>query len=266
MTPRYIDAHCHLQFPEYDADQEEVIARMREEGVGAIVVGTDLDSSRAAVALVEEHDHLWATVGVHPNHVSGETFDVAAFHSFAAHPKVVGIGECGLDYFRGAAPEERERQQELFKQHIALASEFGKPLIIHARPSKGTVDAYEGALAILKEAKAKRPDLRGIAHFFAGGSSEAEAFVALGFSLSFTAVITFARQYDEVIRAAPLERLLAETDAPYVAPASRRGTRNDPLAVIDVVAQIAAVRAADSELVRATILANTLRFFSLQAV
>jgi TatD DNase family protein len=126
------------------------------------------------------------------------------------------------------------------------------------------MDAYTDAIEILKEAKAEHPHLRGDIHFFVGGVEEAKAFIALGFTLSFTAVITFARDYDEVIRSVPLTSILAETDAPYVAPASRRGERNDPLAVIDVVNKIASIRGEDPELVRTTLLANTKRLFSLE--
>ena len=271
MSFRYIDAHGHLQFPEFDADREELIARMREEEIGGLVVGTDLDSSKRAVELVEEHENLYAAIGLHPTD-SDEAFDASAYRALTASPKVVAIGECGLDYFRNAALDdaEKQRQKELFKQHIALAAELDKPLIIHARPSSAKVtegkpsyDAYHDVLDLLKEAKQKYPNLRGDSHFFAGGVAEAEAFVALGFTVSFTAVITFARDYDEVIRAVPLTSILAETDAPYVAPASRRGKRNDPLAVVEVVAKIAEIRGEDPETVRLALLANTCRLFRL---
>ena len=263
MTVKYIDAHCHLQFPHYDGDRGELIGRMRDEGVAGIVVGTDYESSQKAVLLAEKHEHLYAAVGLHPNNV-GRT--MSYIHELAAHPKVVAIGECGLDYFRKEAnDEEKSAQKGLFKKHIALAAELDKPLIIHARPAKGTMDAYHDVIGLLKEAKEKYPNLRGDSHFFAGGVEEAEAFFALDFTISFTAVITFARDYDAVIRAAPLANILAETDAPYVAPASRRGERNDPLAVIEVVAKIAEIRGEDMEVVRAALLANTHRLFALQA-
>ncbi len=261
---KYIDAHGHLQFPEFDADREELIARMREEKVGALVVGTDWKSSKQAVELAEKQENLYAAIGLHPTD-SDEAFDAGAYHELAASRRVVAIGECGLDYFRNDAPDdaEKQRQKELFKQHIELAAERDLPLIIHARASKGTQDAYRDVLALLHEAKETHPGLRGDSHFFAGGVAEAEAFVALGFTVSFTAVITFARDYDEVIRAVPLASILAETDAPYVAPASRRGKRNDPLAVVEVVAKIAEIRGEDPETVRLALLANTCRLFRL---
>jgi TatD DNase family protein len=267
MELRYIDAHCHLQFEQYDADREAIIEKMREEGVGAVVVGTSLESSCAAVALAEQHEHLFASIGIHPNelNVGRATSYMRELRELAQSAKVVGVGECGLDYFRPEALTEETKmaQKELFTQQVALAAERDLPLVIHARPSKGAMDAYHDIAAILKEAKAVHPNLRGDMHFFAGGVAEAEAFVALDFTLSFTAVITFARDYDAVIRAVLLTSLLAETDAPYVAPASRRGEQNDPFAVLEVVAELARIRGDDPETVRQTLLANTRRLFTL---
>ncbi|HQT83049.1 MAG TPA: TatD family hydrolase, partial [Candidatus Paceibacterota bacterium] len=167
MEVNYIDAHCHLQFEQYAADDAALIERMRDEGVAGIVVGVDLESSRKAIALAEQYEHLFASVGLHPNHAD-ESFDEAAYRVLAAHPNVVAFGECGLDYFRPAEvnDEVKEKQKGLFRKHAALAGELNKPLIIHARPSKGTMDAYDDVLEILKEAKTAYPDLRGDAHFF----------------------------------------------------------------------------------------------------
>jgi TatD DNase family protein len=264
MDVRYIDAHCHLQFPEYDADREQVAQLMHEQGVQGIAIGCDLDSSQKAVALAEKYEHIFASVGTHPNHTD-EEFDLEKFRALAKHPKVVAIGECGLDYFRPVQLDdaEKQRQKELFGKHITLAGELDKPLIIHSRPSKGTQDAYHDVVALLTEEKKIHPNLRGDMHFFVGGIAEAEALIALDFTLSFTAVITFARDYDEVIKSVPLTSILAETDAPYVAPASRRGKRNDPLAVIDVIAKIAEIRGEDPETVRTALIANTRRIFGL---
>ncbi|MFA5996763.1 MAG: TatD family hydrolase [Candidatus Paceibacterota bacterium] len=265
MNPRYIDAHCHLQFEQYDADREQIIEQMREQGVAGIVVGCDLESSRSALALAEKHEHLYASIGLHPNHEADEWFEASAYRELAQSPKVIAIGECGLDYFRPTevTDEVKEKQKAILNDQIALAAELDKPLIIHVRASKGTQDAYHDAVAILAEAKKAHPSLRGDIHFFAGGVAEAEAFIALGFTISFTAVITFARDYDAVIRSVPLTSILAETDSPYVAPVSRRGTRNDPLAVVDVAAKIAEVRGENPETVREALLANTRRLFTL---
>lgn len=272
MSIRYIDAHCHVQFEQYDADREEIIRQMKEQGIVAIVVGCDLESSRKAVALAEKYEHLYASVGLHPNHAGLEIFDEAVYRALAAHSKVVAIGECGLDYFRPTEVNDnvKRAQKELLGKHIELAASVNNPLIIHCRPSSAkategrpSYDAYQDLITILKEAKAAHPKLHGDIHFFVGGVEEARAFIDLDFTLSFTAVITFARDYDAVIKAIPLASILSETDAPYVAPLTRRGQRNDPLAVMDVVAKIAEIRGEDTEIVRATLLANTRRVFAL---
>lgn len=265
---QYIDAHCHVQFEQYDSDRDELIEEMQEKGVAGIVVGCDIDSSRKAVELAEKHPHLFAAVGRHPNHTGDDAHDLSQYREFAASEKVVAIGECGLDYFRPTEVnnETKEKQRQLFRKHVALAGELDKPLIIHARPSKGSMDAYSDLIELLKVAKKENAKLRGDIHFFVGGIAEAEALIALDFTLSFTAVITFARDYEAVIRAVPLTSILAETDSPYVAPLARRGQRNDPLAVIDVVAKIAEIRDESSEVVREAILSNTRRLFALPEV
>lgn len=266
MNVKYVDVHCHLQLEQYANDDTEIIERMREESVAGVVVGIDLESSKRAVALAERHEHLYAAVGLHPNQADDEMYDISYYRSLAAHPKVVAIGECGLDYYRPVEvnDETKRVQKEVFRKHIALATELDKSLIIHCRPSKGTVDAYHDLIEILKEAKTHHSNLRGDIHFFVGGVAEAEACIAIGFTISFTAVITFARDYDAVIRTVPLTSMLSETDAPFVAPASRRGMRNDPLAVIDVVGSIAAIRNEDLETVRKTLFANAQRLFTLK--
>jgi TatD DNase family protein len=270
MNVRYIDTHCHLQFEEYAHDRDEIIARMSKGSIAGIVVGVDLESSKKALALAEKHEHLFASVGLHPNHVrdfvnpsSDDGFTKSGILKLAKNKKVVAIGECGLDYFRKINDEIKNAQKELLQKHLKLAVALDKPIIIHARSSKGTNDAYQDLLLILKEAKIKNPKLRGDIHFFAGNLEKAKDFFELDFAISFTAVITFSRDYDEIIKAVPLRNILSETDAPYVAPASRRGERNDPLAVIDVVQQIAEIRGESFKTVRQTLLANALRVFSL---
>ena len=265
MNVKYVDAHCRIQFDQYQEDQTELIERMKEEGVQGIVVGCNRESSERALALAEKHEHLYASAGLHPNRENDERYDISYQRELAMNPLVVAIGECGLDYFRPTEVNDavKESQKELLKQQIALAAELDKPLIIHSRPSKGTQDAYHDLIEILTEAKQQHPNVRGDIHFFVGGITEAQALIALGFTLSFTAVITFTRDYDEVIRSVPLASILSETDAPYVAPLARRGQRNDPLAVIDVVAQIAAIRGEDPETVRQTLAENSKRLFLL---
>ena len=265
MNVKYIDAHCHLQFAQYDGDRDAVAEQMREEGIMGIAIGCDLDSSKKAVELAQKYEHIYASIGLHPNHDDDEQFNIAQYRALAASARVVAIGECGLDYFRPTevTDEVKRKQKAIFNEQIKLAAELDLPLVIHSRPTKGTQDAYADVLAQLTEAKKIYPNLRGDMHFFVGGVEEAQAFIALGFTLSFTAVITFARDYDAVIKTVPLESILSETDAPYVAPLARRGQRNDSLSIKDVVAKIALVRGEDEETVRLALMANSRKLFSL---
>lgn len=262
---KYFDAHCHIQFDQFERDQSDLIERMKAEEVAGIVVGVDHASSQKAVALAELHENLYAAVGLHPNLEAEEWYEAGKYRALAAHPKVVAIGECGLDYYRPEKLDEKVKhgQKMILNDQLALAAELDKPLIIHARPTKGTQDAYQDLIGILAEAKKTNPRLRGDVHFFVGGLAEAEALFALDFTVSFTAVITFARDYDAVVKNAPLDKLLSETDSPYVAPASRRGVRNDPLAVEEVAAKIAEVRGEPPERVREALVENAKRLFSL---
>jgi TatD DNase family protein len=267
MNAKYFDAHCHVQFDAYDKDQAEIIEKMKAKGVAGIVVGCDLESSKKAIALAEHYEHLWASIGLHPNREKDEWFEATVYRDLAQNAKVVAIGECGLDYFRPEKldDEVRRKQRAILRDQIALAAELDKPLILHSRPSKGTTDAYQDLIIILKEEKMKHPNLSGDIHFFVGGVPEAQEFFQLGFTISFTAVITFARDYDKVIREAPLDRILSETDSPYVPPTNRaRGSRNDPLAVQDVVTKIAEIRGEDMEMVREALFANAKGLFKLE--
>lgn len=262
---KYFDAHCHIQFPTYDEDREAVLASMEAEEVGGLVVGVDYISSERAIALVENRENLWASVGLHPNDTEKEEFDMERFRAFAANPKIKAVGECGLDNFRPENPEAtKAKQREVFEQHIRLALETNKPLMIHARPLKGTQDAYHDTIDMLTSYKKEFGEkLRGDMHFFVGGIEEARAFIDLNFTLSYTAVLTFARDYDEVVRFAPLTHLLSETDSPYVAPPPNRGKRNDPLATVSVVGALAEIRREDREKVREAVLNNARRVFAI---
>ncbi len=267
MDIRFFDAHCHLQLDAYKEDREAIVEQMRARGIGAIVVGVDYQTSFAAVELAREHKHLYASIGLHPNHTD-EVFDQARYRALVQDPNVVAVGECGLDFFRPEKLDEsvKAAQKELFRAQMALAAEADKPLIIHARPSRGTFDAYDDLIALVREAQAAHgAAVRGDVHFFVGAPEQARELAALGFTISFTAVITFARDYDAAIRGVPLASILAETDAPYVAPASRRSARNDPLAVEEVAAKIADIRGEDPEEVRTALVANTRLLFSLPA-
>src|SRR3989344_4614862 len=234
---KLIDAHAHVQCPQFDEEREEVIRRAREAGIGMINVGTDLETSRGAVALAEQNENMWATVGIHPTDlpppaVENEIF--AELEKLVRHERAVGIGECGLEVRNGkfdVGSESGKRQIEIFERQIDLAKAVGKPLMIHCR------NAYDEVLAIINNS-----ELSGNVHFFAGDWPTAKKFLDLGFSLSFTGVITFATQYDEIIKKMPLDRLLVETDCPFVAPVPFRGQRNEPIHVTEVIKKIAILR------------------------
>ena len=253
---KLIDAHAHLPFPQFAGDREEVIARARAAGVGMINVGTDLEISRAAVKLAEQNDDMWATVGVHPTDLpAADTLaqTLAELEKLAKHPKAVGIGECGLDYFHVSNESERQRQAEIFNHQIELALAVNKPLMIHCRL------AYQNLLAIIKIF----PTVKGNVHFFAGDWATARQFLDLGFTLSFTGVITFPRtdQYAEVVRNTPLDKILVETDCPYLAPVPHRGKRNEPLYVRCVAEKVAEIKGMWKEEAEKQLLENTLRVF-----
>lgn len=255
---KYFDAHCHIQFSQYDEDRAELLAAMKEAEVGGLIVGTDSTLSKGAVELADG-ETLFAAVGLHPNDKPREGYDDSYYRKLAEDPNVVAIGECGLDYFRPEEPEnEKARQKEVFDKHIQLALDTDKPLMIHARPSKGSMDAYLDAIDMLWG-----KNVRGNMHFYVGDVETTKKFLELGFTFSFTAVLTFTHDYDEVVKYLPLENILSETDAPYVAPAPNRGKRNDPLAVREVVKAVASIREEAEEAVRETLLGNAVRAFRL---
>ncbi|KKW09397.1 MAG: YabD [Candidatus Kaiserbacteria bacterium GW2011_GWA2_49_19] len=278
----YFDAHTHVNFAAYNEDREECILRAKDAGVGMNVVGTQLDTSTSAVALAEKYDNVFATIGLHPIHTSrsyhdvnelgpsfaeaskgnggqegftsrGEIFDAKAYEALGLRPRVIAVGECGLDYYRAEA-NTKELQKKIFIEQIELANKLGKPLMLHIR------NAYEDALEIIK-AHAK---VKGDVHFFAGDWEIAKKFLELGFTLSFTGVITFTRDYNEVIKKAPLDMILSETDAPYVTPVPHRGKRNEPLYVQEVVRAIANIRGDNLETVAGQMSKNAHRVFMLE--
>lgn len=272
MTVKFFDIHAHLNFSAYDADRDETAKRALDAGVFVINVGTQQDTSKSAVELAEKYETgMYAAIGLHPVHTGksyhdeaelgeggkaftsrGETFDPAFYEELAKSKKVVAIGECGLDYFH-LEGDSKEVQKEAFIAQIELANKVGKPLILHIR------NAYQDAYDILKQYAKVPADV----HFFAGTVEEAKLFLDLGYSLSFTGVITFAKPYEEVVRFVPLDRIMSETDCPYVTPAPFRGKRNEPLYVQEVVKKVAEIKGEDFEKVRATLVENALRFFRL---
>lgn len=268
---KLVDSHAHVQFPAYDADHEAVIGRALEAGVGMVNIGTQYSTSDDAVKLAEKYDEgVWATVGFHPNHLdikvhhdaqelrarNQEVFEIKKFLQLVRHPKVVAVGECGLDYFRSGL-ETKEAQREVFEQQIALANEIKKPLIIHCR------QAFADLIEILDSKFQILNSPAGVVHFFSGSWDDAKKLLDLGFYLGFGGVITFARDYDEVVTKVPLDRLLVETDAPYVAPAPYRGKRNEPAYVTETVKKIAELRGIPYDEVVETTTANARTLFRL---
>ena len=263
MTFEYFDIHSHLDFPDYDKDREEEIKKLKKERIATITIGTDFQSSKKAVKLAEEHDNLFASIGQHPGDLKPDSVFDDRLKVLTENKKVVAIGECGLDYFR--LPLENSSikliQKTIFEYHIDLALEIKKPLMLHIRSSQGTQDAYLDALTILEHhAKISGNELKGNAHFFAGDMDILKRLLAIGFSISFTGVITFTRDYDELIRYAPLNMLMSETDAPFVAPVPHRGKRNSPFYVPEIVKKIADIRSEPLHKVKEALLDNALRY------
>lgn len=249
-----VDSHAHLDFPPYDGDREETVARAREAGVVLILnVGADLESSRASVDLAGRYDFIYAAVGVHPHDAKTLTPDaLAELHALARQPKVVAIGEIGLDYYRDLSP--RPVQREAFARQLALAEELGLPVILHCR------DALDDMLAILRGWKGT-----GVVHSYSGGPGRLDEVLALGLSVGISGPVTFANAHRlrEVAARVPLDRLLTETDCPYLTPEPHRGKRNEPAYVRYVVEAIAGARGVPAETVAQAALENALRLFRI---
>jgi TatD DNase family protein len=237
-----IDSHCHLDYYT-EAERPDLLARAAAAGVhGVVTIGTTLAQSRQLPALTEAHANLWCTVGIHPHHSAEEPVpapkDIAALTS---HPRVIGIGESGLDYFYDRSP--REAQQAGFRAHIRAARLSGLPLAIHAR------DADQDIAAILQDERDIGGDFRFLLHCFTSSRMLAETAIALGGYVSFSGILTFPKsnQLREIARDLPEDRLLVETDAPYLAPVPFRGKRNEPAYVTHTARALAAVRGIEPE-------------------
>lgn len=242
-----IDTHCHLDAPRFDEDRADVMERARAAGVRRMVtIGCDEESSRRALGLAATHDDVWATVGVHPHEAAAapEGFD-ETLEALSRHERCVAIGECGLDYYYDHSP--RERQREVFARQVALARRMRKPLVIHVR------DAWSDTLDVLHAEGAR--DAGGVIHCFSGSLEDAERSLELGFYLSIPGIVTFKSPGDlpEVVKRVPLDRLLVETDSPYLAPVPYRGKRNEPAYVLEVARKVAELREMPlEELIEAT--------------
>jgi len=252
-----IDSHCHLDPQYFAADLQEVLARARGAGVEAFVcvgVGRTLEAPRAAVALAAAEPDIFATVGVHPHDVATMTeADWAELEELARRPRVVGIGESGLDYYYDHSP--REAQQAAYRRFVGMARAAGLPVVSHVR------DAHEEAAAILRDEKAGD----GVIHCFSGGVADARAYLDLGQHLSFSGILTFKNAGDirEAAAFAPLDRILIETDAPYLAPIPHRGKKNEPAYIAQTLAALASVRGLTAAEVDAATTANARRLFRL---
>jgi TatD DNase family protein len=278
MTPKYIDIHSHINFTAFDADRDEVIKRALDNDTWVINVGTQIDTSRKAVELAHKYpEGVYAVIGLHPIHTGtsfhdeqelgeggkeftsrGEEFDKNIYRELLKDPKVVAIGECGLDYFHMDV-ESIEKQKEAFVAQVELAEEINKPLMLHIRnnPNNKNINAYTDVLEILK----KYPKVKGDVHFFAGSMADAKAFLERGFTLSFTGVITFTHDYDEIIKNTPINMIMSETDSPYVAPVPHRGKRNEPFYVNEIVKKIAEIKGLSEIETKKAIIANAKRVF-----
>ncbi len=295
---KFFDVHTHVQFAAFKDDWQEVIKRALGAGVSLINIGTQKDTSARAVEFAKEFPSgVYATVGLHPIHteksyhdpqelgapplstisnsrelennnkkVRGftsreEEFDYDYYKKLALEPKVVAIGECGLDYYRLGQGANREaqiaKQKTAFLKQIELSLEVEKPLMIHCR------EAFSDLISMLNDSRQAFSDLPGVVHFFTGTINDAKKLLDLGFSFTFGGAITFARNYDEIIKLTPLNRILSETDAPYLAPAPHRGQRNEPAYVIEVVKKLAEIKSLSEEKMAEQILENSQRIFGI---
>lgn len=291
---KYIDAHTHAQFAIFKNDYKQVIERASEAGVAVVNVGTQKDTSRSAIEVAREYpEGVFAVVGLHPIHTEksfhdeqelgsadpitisnsrelenkgegglrgftsrGEEFDYQYYKKLAQDEKVVAIGECGLDYFH-LGEDSKKKQSEAFIKQIELAFDVKKPLMIHCR------DAFGDLIKILETNKEKLNEKPGIVHFFTGTIEDAKKLLDMGFYFTFGGVVTFTRDYDETIKMIPMDRILSETDAPYVTPAPFRGKRNEPAYVIFVVRKLAEIKGVTEEKMTEQILGNAKQVFGV---
>jgi len=282
---QYIDTHAHLNLSAFDSDRAEVISRCVKEQVTVINVGTKESTSELAVQIAEQYQNQYAVIGLHPIQTTpeyhsqdeigegskpfqskGEVFNADLYRNLAQSEKVVGIGECGFDFFR-CDPNTYAVQEEQFIAQIKLANELNLPLMIHTRDAQGNQvssnpngrSAYDDVYEVLKQYATVPFNI----HFYAGTYTQAKRFFDLGGTISFTGVITFAKDYEEVIKAAPLDLIHAETDCPYVAPKPHRGNRCEPWMMKEVVGKIAQLKELEEEAVRQQLWKNAFELYQL---
>lgn len=283
MENKYIDTHAHLNISAFAEDVDVVAQKCVEEGVTVINVGTKESTSARAVELAGQYEHMYAIIGLHPIQTvpgrhdaeetgegtapfisKGEAFNKSFYDELAKSNKVVGVGECGFDYWH-CPPETYAVQEENFIAQIQFANEHNLPLMIHTRGPKpgGESPTGRSVYADVHDVLQQYAKVPFNIHFYAGTIHEAEKFFALGGTVSFTGVITFAKVYEEVVRALPLELIHGETDCPYVAPVPHRGRRAEPWMVQEVYKKIAAIRGEDEEVVRRQLVENARQLYKI---
>ncbi len=252
-----VDSHCHLDFPDFEHELDAVVARAGAAGVGAMLtISTHLSRFERVRAVAERFDNVWCTVGVHPHEAAREgDMTSEALVELARHPKVVGFGETGLDYYYEHSP--REAQARSFRAHIVAARAAGLPVIVHTR------DADDDTARLLAEEQAAG-QFSGVIHCFSATPALAEQALALGLYISFSGIVTFkkADALRAVAKTVPLERLLVETDAPFLAPGPKRGKRNEPAFVVHTAAEVARVRGVDAGTLAGATSRNFYRLFA----
>jgi TatD DNase family protein len=260
---RLIDTHCHPQMGDYDGERSEMIRRSLDAGIGLIAIGTNLADSLAGIRLAEEYpnDPIYAAVGIHPTDDDAGEVRVSDLALLADNPKVVAIGETGLDYFRLKPEDNPQEQIDLFEQQIIVAQQAALPLSIHCRDHAGSFTAYDDVLKLL----IKHQVQKFVMHCFSADWKYAEKFLELGGMISITGIITFSKSetLQEVVKNMPLERMMLETDAPFLAPEPFRGKRNEPLYVEEVAKRVAELRGVSIEEINQTTTVNAETFFSL---
>ncbi|MFN3656324.1 MAG: TatD family hydrolase [Pseudolabrys sp.] len=252
-----VDSHCHLDFPDFAAELDAVVARARAAGVGRMVsISTRVKKHAQILAIAEKYADVFCSVGTHPHHAAEEPeIDAATLVAVAQHPKVVAIGEAGLDYHYDKSP--RDAQAKSFRQHIEAARQTGLPLVIHAR------EADADMAAILRE-EAKHGPFKAVLHCYTGGRELAFTAVELGHYIGFTGILTFKNSGDlrDIARALPADRILVETDAPYLAPVPYRGKRCEPAYVAETARMLAETRGVSRETIARETTENFFRLFS----
>ena len=262
----FVDSHAHLEMDQFNADREPMIARAREAGIESIVAigsGTGPGSLDCGIQLAERHEFIYATIGIHPHEARlANDDDFAELIQLAKRPKVIAWGEIGIDYFYDHSP--RDVQQQVFLRQLQLAQAARLPIVIHCRPSDGTDSAWEECLTMLQEHWATS-GLGGILHCFTGTWAHARRALDMGFMISFAGNITFpkAQQIRDAAKQVPLERMLIETDSPFLAPVPHRGKRNEPAFVKEVARQLGELRGVSTEEIGRQTSSNFYKFFKL---